>query len=120
MRISIRWRPLAWLMTRCSFGFGAGSVVAMLPRGQPLASGANCDDYALPIVAASAELFARRNDMLASLRRSLGGVVSVLLVMALMSTLKPGEARSEAKEVRFARQLGLGYLQFYVMQELKL
>jgi len=28
-----------------------------------------------------------------------------------------GAARAEAKEVRFARQLGLGYLQFYVMQE---
>jgi NitT/TauT family transport system substrate-binding protein len=28
-----------------------------------------------------------------------------------------GAARAEANQVRFARQLGLGYLQFYVMQE---
>jgi NitT/TauT family transport system substrate-binding protein len=31
-----------------------------------------------------------------------------------------GAALAEAKEVRFARQLGLGYLQFYVMQEKQL
>jgi NitT/TauT family transport system substrate-binding protein len=31
-----------------------------------------------------------------------------------------GAAQAEAREVRFARQLGLGYLQFYVMQEKKL
>jgi NitT/TauT family transport system substrate-binding protein len=31
-----------------------------------------------------------------------------------------GTARAEANQVRFARQLGLGYLQFYVMQDKKL
>ncbi|MEA2929614.1 MAG: sulfonate transport system substrate-binding protein [Hyphomicrobiales bacterium] len=42
------------------------------------------------------------------LRLLVGGA----LLLALCSA-----ARAEAKEVRFARQLGLGYLQFYVMQE---
>ncbi len=28
-----------------------------------------------------------------------------------------GAASAEANQVRFARQLGLGYLQFYVMQD---
>ena len=31
-----------------------------------------------------------------------------------------GAAHAEANQVRFARQLGLGYLQFYVMQEKQL
>src|SRR3954447_26516933 len=31
-----------------------------------------------------------------------------------------GAAHAEANQVRFARQLGLGYLQFYVMQDKKL
>ena len=31
-----------------------------------------------------------------------------------------GAATAEANQVRFARQLGLGYLQFYVMQEKQL
>jgi NitT/TauT family transport system substrate-binding protein len=42
----------------------------------------------------------------------------VLLGVALASVA--GAAQAEVKEVRFARQLGLGYLQLYVMQEQKL
>jgi len=38
--------------------------------------------------------------------------VTGMLVLALC-----GAARAEASQVRFARQLGLGYLQFYVMQD---
>jgi len=39
-------------------------------------------------------------------------LMSGVLVLALC-----GAAKSEANQVRFARQLGLGYLQFYVMQD---
>ena len=39
-------------------------------------------------------------------------VAAGLLVLALC-----GAANAEANQVRFARQLGLGYLQFYVMQD---
>ena len=42
---------------------------------------------------------------------------AALLGMAMLGA--PG-ARAEVSEVRFARQLGLGYLQFYVMQDQKL
>lgn len=41
------------------------------------------------------------------------------LALALV-LLAAGPARAEVKEVRFGRQLGLGYLQLYVAQELKL
>lgn len=37
-----------------------------------------------------------------------------------LGLLSSGAARAEVSEVRFARQLGLGYLQLYVMQEQKL
>src|SRR3954449_4452785 len=42
-----------------------------------------------------------------------------LAIAALGATLlaSSGSAQAEANQVRFARQLGLGYLQFYVMQE---
>jgi NitT/TauT family transport system substrate-binding protein len=42
------------------------------------------------------------------------------LVMAAAVLAFGGAAHAEAREVRFARQLGLGYLQFYVMQDKKL
>ena len=42
-----------------------------------------------------------------------GGVASVLCLVA-------GSAMAEVQTVRFARQLGLGYLQLYVAQDLKL
>ncbi len=41
------------------------------------------------------------------------------LAVLCAATLAPA-AQAEVKQVRFARQLGLGYLQFYVMQEHKL
>ena len=40
-----------------------------------------------------------------------------LLAYAAASFALCGAAHAEATQVRFARQLGLGYLQFYVMQE---
>src|SRR5947199_1668945 len=43
-----------------------------------------------------------------------------LLAMAALGAAllaSSGSAQAEANQVRFARQLGLGYLQFYVMQE---
>jgi NitT/TauT family transport system substrate-binding protein len=43
-----------------------------------------------------------------------------LLIAALASSASSGAACAEASQVRFARQLGLGYLQFYVMQERQL
>jgi sulfonate transport system substrate-binding protein len=43
----------------------------------------------------------------------------VLATGAIVLTLC-GAAHAQAREVRFARQLGLGYLQFYVMQDRKL
>src|SRR5215470_3358776 len=46
--------------------------------------------------------------------RSLGRRLVSIAVMALALS---GVARAEATQVRFARQLGLGYLQFYVMQD---
>jgi|1186.fasta_scaffold106700_2 NitT/TauT family transport system substrate-binding protein len=43
------------------------------------------------------------------------------LAFGLVAYLSTGAvARSEAGEVRFARQLGLGYLQFYIMQDKQL
>ena len=45
------------------------------------------------------------------------------LRIVLAGSLRPalcGAAHAEASQVRFARQLGLGYLQFYVMQEKQL
>ena len=39
-----------------------------------------------------------------------------LFAMAVLVLASSGMARAEATQVRFARQLGLGYLQFYVMQ----
>lgn len=42
------------------------------------------------------------------------------LMMAAAALAFGGDARAEANQVRFARQLGLGYLQFYVMQDRKL
>jgi len=45
--------------------------------------------------------------------------MTYLLRAAAISALlfTPGHAFAEANQVRFARQLGLGYLQFYVMQD---
>ena len=49
---------------------------------------------------------------------------SLQLLLAVSSVVAGGlgspVARAEVTEVRFARQLGLGYLQFYIMQEQKL
>src|ERR1043166_7131131 len=43
---------------------------------------------------------------------------NVLRIGAIgISLLASGGAFAEANQVRFARQLGLGYLQFYVMQD---
>ena len=39
------------------------------------------------------------------------GILAGAMLVALS-----GAAHAEANQVRFARQLGLGYLQFYVMQ----
>lgn len=52
---------------------------------------------------------------LSSLRRTAAG--AALLLAAGLSTLSPAAARAEATEVRFARNLGLGYLPLYVMQD---
>jgi len=43
-----------------------------------------------------------------------------LLITALILPGLSGSVAAEANPIRFARQLGLGYLQFYVMQDLKL
>ena len=43
-------------------------------------------------------------------------LLRIIAAASLMLALDTA-ARAEANEVRFARQLGLGYLQFYVMQE---
>src|SRR5262245_40857035 len=43
--------------------------------------------------------------------------LSRLLLGAALLLALTGAAHAEANQVRFARQLGLGYLQFYVMQE---
>lgn len=48
-----------------------------------------------------------------SRRMSLAAVLSLTIAVAL----SPTRARAEATEVRFARNLGLGYLQLYVMQD---
>ncbi len=45
-------------------------------------------------------------------------LLSLALAVGFLATATP--ARAEVSEVRFARQLGLGYLQLYVMEELKL
>ena len=45
-------------------------------------------------------------------------ILAVLTAAAGLAST--GAARAEVKEVRFVRQLGLGYLQLYVMEELKL
>jgi NitT/TauT family transport system substrate-binding protein len=42
---------------------------------------------------------------------------SLGFLAAAMLAMLSGAAHAEANQVRFARQLGLGYLQFYVMQE---
>lgn len=52
---------------------------------------------------------------LSSLRRTAAG--AALLLAAGLSTLAPSAAHAEATEVRFARNLGLGYLPLYVMQD---
>src|SRR5262245_42037242 len=39
------------------------------------------------------------------------------IAAATLTLALGGTAHAEANQVRFARQLGLGYLQFYVMQE---
>ena len=38
----------------------------------------------------------------------------------LVSAFAGGEALAEAKELRIAKQFGLGYLQFYVLEDQKL
>jgi NitT/TauT family transport system substrate-binding protein len=40
-----------------------------------------------------------------------------IVALAAMVFASSGAAQAEANQVRFARQLGLGYLQFYVMQD---
>ena len=51
---------------------------------------------------------------------AIAAMVAVLGALAYVA-LTPGvAARTEATEVRFARQLGLGYLQFYIMQDKRL
>lgn len=57
--------------------------------------------------------------------RSVVGLCGVLYRLGLLAALMAigtlmAPAQAEVKEVRFARQLGLGYLQFYVMQDQKL
>lgn len=47
------------------------------------------------------------------------GIAGVSLATAIFLTASP-TANAETKELRLGRQLGLGYLQFYVMQDLKL
>ena len=47
-------------------------------------------------------------------------VHSIVTSMLVAAGLAAPVARAEVKEVRFARQLGLGYLQLYVMQAEKL
>ena len=43
-------------------------------------------------------------------------------ILGIAATALPGmrPAHADAKEVRFVRQLGLGYLQFYIMEDLRL
>jgi NitT/TauT family transport system substrate-binding protein len=43
-----------------------------------------------------------------------------LLIGLLAAVGLTGPAAAEASQIRFARQLGLGYLQFYVMQDKQL
>lgn len=50
------------------------------------------------------------------LRCALAGVLGT--AAAVLPSMRP--AYAEVKEVRFVRQLGLGYLQFYVMEDQKL
>lgn len=50
-----------------------------------------------------------------TLRSSLASIAALAAILTIV-----GPARAEVKEVRFARQLGLGYLQLYVMQEQRL
>jgi len=45
---------------------------------------------------------------------------AILAACVLAAALPAGDARAEAKELRIAKQFGLGYLQFFVMQEEKL
>src|SRR5262249_22478102 len=47
-------------------------------------------------------------------------LMMVLLVAGAAMLGRAGSAAAETSQIRFARQLGLGYLQFYVMQEQKL
>ena len=47
-------------------------------------------------------------------------LMMVLLVAGAAALGHAGSAAAETSQIRFARQLGLGYLQFYVMQEQKL
>jgi len=44
----------------------------------------------------------------------------IFAAVLAITVLAAPMARAEVKEVRLARQLGLGYLQFYVMQDQKL
>jgi NitT/TauT family transport system substrate-binding protein len=44
-------------------------------------------------------------------------VISRIVAAGLLTLALCGAAGAEANQVRFARQLGLGYLQFYVMQD---
>lgn len=53
-------------------------------------------------------------------RRNAPAQSLAMLILLLSLALAAPMAAAEVKEVRFARQLGLGYLQFYVMQEQKL
>ncbi len=58
--------------------------------------------------------------LLPRLTRRAALAMAIGLSVAVPSLLQPTTARAEATEVRFARNLGLGYLQLYVMQDLGL
>ena len=53
-------------------------------------------------------------------RGSATGMLAACIVVACASLVLSGSARGEVRDVRFARNLGLGYLQLYVMEELRL
>src|SRR5438105_9332263 len=55
------------------------------------------------------------------LKRVLAAAATALVLAGVAYVVTPSvSAHSEAREVRFARQLGLGYLQFYIMQDKQL
>src|SRR5436190_11675685 len=65
---------------------------------------------------------AGRHAMITHLRLSVLLRCALVGVLGAVATVLPDmrPARAEVKEVRFVRQLGLGYLQFYVLEDQKL